>query len=160
MSTLHDRLVAELVAEVERRKALAVAATPGPWWDSPVTAAPGHHTIRGGPDDWRGFDGSLGGDTRPIARVEPAPDDEGGHVTNHDADATFIAAHDPADALRRYERDLKTLARHHPVGFHHMGSLCAGCSITEGGSVLRFVEWPCDEAFDLAAALGVEVSDG
>ena len=71
-------------------KARADAATPGPWWHQGFGLA-GQATIRGGPDEWRGFDGSLGGDTRPVARVEPAPDDEGGFVTNHDADAEFIA---------------------------------------------------------------------
>jgi hypothetical protein len=86
--TTGDRL-----AEVKARRG---AATPGPWWDSPVKAAPGHHTIRGGPGEWRGFDGSLGGDTHPIARIAPALAEDGTPTTNHDADAAFIA-HAPED---------------------------------------------------------------
>jgi len=82
--------------EVKARRA---AITPPPWWDSPVLAAPGTHTIRGGPGDFRGFDGSLPGDTRPVARIAPAPFEDGGYATNHDADADFIA-HAPADVER------------------------------------------------------------
>jgi hypothetical protein len=98
-----EDLIDWLRAQLDDDERKARAATPGPWWDSKILAAPGHHTIRGGPSNWRGFDGSLGGDTRPIARIEPAPDVEGNFVTNHDADAEHIARHDPARVLREVE---------------------------------------------------------
>jgi hypothetical protein len=102
--TLHDRLL----AEVERRKALAVAAL----------------------DEWAGIE---------------APDSWGEVV------ADFADAHDPADALRRYERDLKVLARHQAI---HMNppAECRECSSDV------YVHWPCAEILDLAAALDVEVT--
>jgi hypothetical protein len=110
-----EDLIDWLRAQLADDQRKAEAATPGPWWDSKVLAAPGHHTIRGGPDEWRGFDGSLGGDTLPIARVEPAPDDEGGFVTNHDADAEHIARHDPARVLREVDSFRKIIAEYGPA---------------------------------------------
>jgi hypothetical protein len=76
--------------DLDRLEDLHQSTTPGPWWDSPVKAAPGGHTIRGGPSDWRGFDGSLGGDTRPIARIALALAEDGGSINESDADAEFI----------------------------------------------------------------------
>jgi hypothetical protein len=86
--------------DLEQLEDLHQSTTPGPWWDSPVKTAPGHHTIRGGPDDWRGFDGSLGGDRRPIARIAPALAEDGTPTTEHDADAAFmVEAHRLLPAL-------------------------------------------------------------
>jgi hypothetical protein len=45
-----DELVGWLRLQLDEDERVARAATSGPWWDSPVMAAPGHHTIRGGPE--------------------------------------------------------------------------------------------------------------
>jgi hypothetical protein len=96
--TLHTRLRAEL----ERRLAVAKAATPGPWeWVQMSKFFALRSTI----------EVEIGGeDVRPF--VLPV-------IKNPDpGDRVFIALHDPADAIRRYQRDLKTLERHTPVEVH------------------------------------------
>jgi hypothetical protein len=57
-------------------------------------------------------------------------------------EANHIALHDPADAVRRYEADLRRLERHAPEN--------DWCDISS---------WPCWEIQDLAASLGIEVSE-
>lgn len=57
------------------------------------------------------FDGLLGGDTRPVARIAPAPDYEGDFVTNHDADAEHIASWDPARVFREVEAKRRRIDR-------------------------------------------------
>jgi hypothetical protein len=146
-----DDLPGWLSVQLDEAEQLARAATSGPWWDSPVLAAPGYHTIRGGPRSWRGFDGSLGGDTRPVARIEPAPDCEGSFVTNHDADAEFIARWDPARAVREVQANRRILARHAP-----RDHLCPdpidrdGYIWFEAGEERR-ADIPCGDLRDLAA---------
>lgn len=78
-TTLHDRLRAEL----NRRLAVARAATPGPWELGIV-----HGTVMV-PE--RGTRLALG---------------------RTGADAAHIALHDPADAIRRYEGELQVLQQH------------------------------------------------
>ena len=148
-----DAFQQRLKAVIEERLRVAREATPGPWWDSKVLAAPGHHTIRGGPDEWRGFDGSLGGDTRPVARIEPAPDYEGGFVTNHDADVEHIALNDPADAILAGEWALGVLERHRPDDYGG----CVGCHFDNREE--RWLWADCAEIAALATRYGVS-TDG
>lgn len=143
---MSEELINWLRAQLDEDERKALAATSGPWWDSPVMAAPGHHTIRGGPADWRGFDGSLGGDTRPIARIAPAPDYEGSFVTDHDADAEHIARHDPSRVLREVEAKRKILDGHSP----HKRGACPVCwRVTPKSS--RREDYPCPTLRLLAA---------
>jgi hypothetical protein len=151
MVTVHDAFIVWLRAQLDEDERVARAATSGPWWDrGPILIAPGHHTICGGPSKWRGFDGSLGGDSRPIARIAPVPDDEGnlGFLTNHDADAEFIAHWDPDRALRDVQRNRRVLSRHMPTKDNvadRLGldapDMCGQCAQT----------WPCSDVRYLAA---------
>lgn len=85
MSELSD-LHARLRGVIEERLALAKAATPGPWYAEVDPEA--------SPSVWVDRGAELGFDTdRP-------------------EDAAFIAAHDPADAIRRHEAALRQLERH------------------------------------------------
>lgn len=71
--------------------------------------------------------------------------------------AEFIALHDPADAIRRYEYALKVLDRHatDQGRCDYCASLChsrsgLGCDDPDAPA-------PCLEITDLAASLGIEV---
>jgi hypothetical protein len=121
-----------LVARVNRRLMITMAATPGPW----------EHEVEDN-DQFRGCgqvytmgDGVLGG-----AICAPSGDlyPRGGYSPFEDM--CFIADHDPEDAKRRHHAALRVLARHSPDSegmCHH------------SGGVVEF--FPCEEIVDLAAA--------
>lgn len=94
--TLHTRLR----DEINRRLVVARAAADqyGPCWL--ITRIPPY--------------------TDPVLLAGDGGDDlvSAGTVDLHEAHQVHIALHDPADAVRRYERDLKTLERHAPVEVH------------------------------------------
>jgi hypothetical protein len=142
--TLHERLAAELA----RRTAVANAATPGPWEVCPYVYGP--------PDEGWGPPSNFE-IVAPSGTVVHHYPHEGGGIYD-EPDAVHIALHNPTDALRRYAGELEVLERHAPRDFGpHWGPLCDGCSITEGSSVLRFVEYPCADLMSLASRLGVSV---
>lgn len=156
MTDLH----AQLLAEVQRRLDIARAAAAGPW--SIHTAGTGIRSST--PYAW-----VLRPDGAPIAERH-----NGGTV----ADVEHIALHDPADAVRRYEADLRRLERHvRSEGRPHLIARrnaepdwrCMRCGIAEieaaasaaceAQYVCRCGElYPCPEVRDLAASLGVEVT--
>lgn len=75
----------------------------------------------------------------------------------HQADALFVEAHHPADAIRRCTRDLAVITRHQTraqVYPHVQGIVepdhCWSCAKPS----------PCLELVDLAESLGIEVTDG
>jgi hypothetical protein len=144
--SLHDRLV----AEVERRKALAVAATPGPWTTSgPDTIA--EWMIYG--EKWAVANAIVSEYHGDAMALRGGPD---GDQANRNAD--YIAAHDPADARRRYEHYERVLERHAPLLHRFEGLLCRGCY--NDSKLGECDPWPCDDITDLAGALDVEVTDG
>lgn len=57
-------------------------------------------------------------------------------------DGRYIALHDPADAIRRYQRDLQVLER-------HTNSTYGGCDVCTSPSGFS-EDWPCVEIDDLA----------
>lgn len=85
------------------------------------------------------------------------------HLVTHSAeeirpvDALYLALHDPADAVRRYEGELGVLERHRPA--EDMPSLCTWCMSGTGGDDLDYLPWPCLEITSLARRLGVSVTD-
>jgi hypothetical protein len=105
---LHDRLRAEL----DRRLAVAKAATPGPWaWE-----ATGQQPNSWGLGTVVGDDGEtlLSGDVTDIEGTEVVDAvcfQDDGHIP----DAAHIALHDPADAIARYTGELEVLERHLPT---------------------------------------------
>jgi hypothetical protein len=144
--TLHERVT----AAVEKRLAVAQAATPGPWE---------HVDYHGGPyPDWT-FKGCG-------SVVTMAPDLAGGDIAapNGDLyprsgysprdDMAFIAANDPARIIRDCRRDLKVLGRHHTYGLQLAPEFRKGCvHCQQGGGV-------CAEIRDLAEAYEIGVDDG
>ena len=149
-----DNLHELLVAEVQRRLEVVRAATGRHWYSN------GGWEIR----------------TVPVGDVEAADPPfwflvarPGEQRQSAWADFRHIALHDPADAVRRYEADLRRLERHAPrvepasryrpeiVECEHCASLChsrsgLGCETPDA-------PWPCDEIADLAASLGMEVTE-
>jgi hypothetical protein len=123
-TTLHERIQAEL----DRRTAVANAATPGPW------------TVRGiGDFGWAvHFEGGM-------PRGIETEDNKQGRD-----DADFIALHDPADALRRYAGELEVLERH-ALWSTDLQRGCDYCRFDQ------YPEWPCPEIRSLASRLGVSV---
>jgi hypothetical protein len=103
--TLHERVT----AAVEKRLAVAQAATPGPWV----------------------YDGDLGAvvvihDRDSLSSVASA----------RMADAAFVAANDPARIIRDCRRDLKVLGRHHTYGLQLAPEFRKGCvHCQQGGGV-------------------------
>lgn len=67
--------------------------------------------------------------------------------------AAHIVLHDPADAIRRYERDLRVLQRHTPVG--RTRGWCYYCYDAETGDA----PWPCPEITDMATAYGLATGE-
>lgn len=134
-TTLHDRLRAEL----DRRLAVARAATPGPWRVDPTATVVPHLRHWNGP----GSSGVCAAELELIWR---------GVVANEDA--WHIALHDPADAIRRYVGELEVLERHNgyviPAGHGHYSGR-PNCNVCNG------MEWPCREIRSLASRLGVNV---
>jgi hypothetical protein len=145
MTDLHERIR----AEVERRLEVAKAATPGPW--------------RGG--DWNA---TFGTEEREINAIEHAPEygpfpaqrsrdidtvlvisvEDGWDAESFIPNVAHMILHDPADAIRRYERDLRVLGRH-PAPMQDDGPIlwtsCRRCR----------EPWPCPEITDLAESLGI-----
>jgi len=136
-TTLHDTLRAEL----DRRLAVARAATPGPW----RVCAEGSEGSRIAPDyrDALGksrFIGILNG------RVQP----EDGRNAAH------IALHDPTDAIRRYTGELEVLERHAPRRL--VGEMRGWVDVKNPERCARcWADWPCVELMSLASRLGVNV---
>lgn len=144
--TLHARLRAEL----ERRLAVARAATPGPWMSASHTGRKDGIALVGRVEDR--------GTGRAVAVLSDAD------VHQRHRDAEHIALHDPADAIRRYEGELEVLERHAPypvsggIGCDHCTRLChsrsgLGCDSPDA-------PYPCDEIRSLTVRLGVSVDDG
>lgn len=150
MSDLYSRLL----AAVQARKALAEAATPGPWW-----------TRYGGEQGYIYASQAQ----RLVAVVD------GEHADNAPApNSRHIAANDPAFVIRACERDLKVLQRHRPTSpvlldmafipaeiakhlAEVMEPMCAGHGhhvIVDPGAT-----WPCREIRDMAPVYGIEVSE-
>jgi hypothetical protein len=136
---LHARLHAAITARLEVARAADVKQGDPEWYVSEVLASGGEHfTVRSRQDN------------RPIARVQRLTD-----ILDGAAAAAHIALHDPADAIRRYERDLRVLERHthrssttsnavDGVGQPHPG-VCNWC---EPGRR----HWPCVDIRDLLDA--------
>lgn len=138
MKKLHERLLAEL----DRRTALANAATPGPWRAN-------HYGIES--EVW----------SPELHRVVGRPTLEvlqsyvtSGRNTYANADASHIALHDPADALRRYAGELEVLERHFPAA--DQPDQCRWCY---AGGQDEYLPWPCPEIRSLASRLGVSVDE-
>jgi len=130
MATLHEHIT----AAVEKRLAVAQAATPGPWeYDGNPSAV-----VVGG-EDGRSLCASAYNWPDPVCA----------------ANATFIAANDPARIIRDCRRDLKVLARHRPTAdIEGRGPFynCRWCSAP--------VPRHCAEIRDLAEAYEIGVDDG
>lgn len=126
MADLHSTLR----TEIERRLAVARAAEtfgPSPW----------HYAER---------DGYVFCDGGAVAAYDVPGDFLGPH----------IALHDPADAIRRYTRDLAVITRHQTRAqvYPHVPGIvdpdhCWTCAKPS----------PCLELVDLAESLGIEVGD-
>jgi hypothetical protein len=128
VSDLHERLL----AEVQRRLDVARGGGGrGLNW-------------RVGVADQEGRVEHDGEDIFPVVYDEGYPTED---------EACHIALHDPADAIRRYEADLRRLERHRPGvnGRYCDDEACSGAA--RDGLIIN---WPCDEVRDLAASLGVE----
>lgn len=143
MPDLHSRIA----VEIERRLAVARAATPGPWRHDPAKQwhAPEDLAERRNGEEFVG----AGKPTIAIAATGPAD-----HSQSM-MDADHIALHDPADAERRYSAALRVLNRHAPAprltdplrGEVDPWDLadCAHCDEA----------LPCRDLRDLAASLGL-----
>lgn len=94
-------------------------------------------------------------------RLDAANAYDGSCAGNHrhcgDECEEYQAIHDTIDAIRRYEADLRRLERHHPRLVALCVPVCGRCHPAEPGTGNGL--WPCDEVRDLAASLGVEVTD-
>jgi hypothetical protein len=88
-TTLHERIAAEL----DRRTAVAKAATPGPW------------EMRNSEIWWVS---RLDSEDVVIDAIGPESDPQ------TEPNAIYFVEHDPADALRRYAGELEVLERHAP----------------------------------------------
>ncbi len=120
----------QIRAEVERRLAIARAATPGRWTNKGI-----------GDYGWAVH--FEGGQPRG---VETDDDVQGRN------DADFIALHDPADAIRRYEWDLDLLRRYDELNAESEGRLTHHEIIERYGQL----ELLRDLIADLAASLGLD----
>lgn len=141
-TNLHDTLR----AEVERRLAVAGAATPGEWRAN-------HYGVES--EVW----------SPELHRVVGRPTFEvlqsyvtSGRNTHASADAAHIALHDPADAIRRYAGELEVLERHVP----NEDRECRTCLYCSGSTyqddpIAKREDWPCPEILSLASRLGVSV---
>lgn len=134
MSTdIHDKIK----SEVERRLAIARAATPGPWMAATHTGRKDGVSLVGAT--------ANRGTGRAVAVFADS------NVYQRAADAEHAALHDPADAIRRYTHALAILDRH---------PLCSDDACA-GGDCHRCAEFmPCDPITDLATSLGLETTDG
>ena len=82
--------------------------------------------------------------------------------------AVFVAEHDPADAERRYSAALRVLNRH-AVGEQsnwsrdrgsYVEPSCDHCELTSNDGDPLYRDWPCPEIRDLAASLGLDITEG
>lgn len=154
-TTLHDRIAAEL----DRRLAVANAATPGPWehvdyaGDPNLDVAWTESTFRGagsvitwGEGVEAGAICAPNGDLYPRSGYSPKDD------------MAHIALHDPADALRRYAGELEVLDRHAPKVRPSSGRVwCVACNEKTDVNLYGEVPWPCPEIRSLASRLRVSV---
>lgn len=134
---LHDRLR----TEVEKRIEVAKAATPGPWRaEKDNEHAP---WLLYEIERFRGYRNHV-------------------YVGDDAETAQFIALHDPADAIRRYEAALRVLKRHAPIDDPNQRPgvrlICADDWGDDDGPHLS-TTWPCSELRDVAASLGVDLDD-
>lgn len=123
---------AQLLAEIERREALAQAAenrSPSPW-------------------EYQAISLYMNGESSGVLRDVNHGPQIGSTRFNV---GPYVEAHDPADALRRYAHYRRILERHHAaIALGGDQEQCWWCAP-------RTVEWPCTEIRDLAEALGVSV---
>jgi hypothetical protein len=119
---LHTRLHAAITARLEEAR----AATPGPWGAHPV------HMF---------MDGRVQARIGPVGRPRVFADVISG------GDFQFFRIHDPADAIRRYERDLRVWERHAPIGGVGGVRWCADFDKLTGAEY--GLDWPCDDYTDL-----------
>jgi hypothetical protein len=130
---LHTRLHAAITARLE----VARAAAAGPWTV---------HAARTGIRSSTPYAWVLRPDGAAVAERY-----NGGTL----ADIEHIALHDPADAIRRYERDLRVWERHAPIGGVGGVRWCADFDKLTGAEY--GLDWPCDDYLDLAAVYTREV---
>lgn len=134
MSDIHDKIRSEL----ERRLAIARAASPGPWMAATHTGRKDGVSLVGRVEDR--------GTGKAVAVFA------GADVHQRANDAEHTALHDPADSIRRYEYAQKVLTRH------------ATKAVWNGGDLLHYrcdfcgrIESPaCDDVADLAESLGID----
>lgn len=141
---LHTRLL----AAVQQRMDVAGSATSGPWNNDDPMSSDGVYAPA-----VDGYVADCG-----YERMGPFA------VAN----ATHIAANDPATVLRHCERDLKVLERHGQIEQRNWSAqrgtftepACVHCELTSNDGDPLYRDWPCDEVLDLAAAYGVDVDGG
>lgn len=139
--TLHDRLR----AEIDRRLAVAKAATPGPWRWGPIDV-----TKSGKRALYCALQKPFTPGMWPGAVVLKAAEAD---VYPSTADAEHIALHDPADAVRRYEGNLDLLSRYDELATESVARLTQD-ELIERAAELRLLRELID---DLAHRLGVSV---
>lgn len=142
---LHERLRAEL----DRRLAVAKAATPGPWSADPTG------TVCADADLVDDTLAPIGQGPQEVA--ECYREERRGERADN---AAHIALHDPADAIRRYDGELEVLERHAP----NQDRDCRTClydtlQTYQDMPIANRENWPCDEIRSLASRLGVNVDD-
>lgn len=136
MPDLHSRIA----TEIDRRLAVARAATPGPW--ERIWAFSTHFVVPG-----PGVEGFTAGVN--VSRLKPT----------QQADAEHIALNDPADSIRRLEAASRVLNRHR----NDLGDCTTCCDQVDDEdsdgnrySIPSTVSWPCADILDLAASLGLD----
>lgn len=161
MPDLHSRIAVEL----DRRLAVARAATkakPGLWLAYPTHDGQqwtGHSHVRAKEET---AEKSI---SRPVAyliadSLDLQPSAFGGDPPPPAATAEHIAMAAPADAERRYSAALRVLNRHRPFDADGQ-SACTACTDMD-----RWVESgvamaaDCSEIEDLAASLGLDITEG
>lgn len=141
MSDLAERLK----GVIEEKLAIARAATPGPWTPyGKVLAATFNGCNCAGGQGWLPH--------------EPYCGDEPISADMRETDVAFIAAHDPAWAIRQHEAALRVLSIHRRMQFggsdaRRFGNefWCRNCRNVSGPT------WPCPSMALLADAYGVPV---
>lgn len=126
-----DDLVRWLGEQYDEDERAARAATPGPWVQAEGTGPLGHRVGTADESDWVAWTGEIA---------------EG----RSEADATFIAAHDPARVLREIDAKRRLLAPHKPGLNPGMDSddndpstwlpVCSTCQTT----IAHPGDWPCE----------------
>lgn len=122
-----DDLVTWLGEQLDEDERIAKAATPGPWWHNPGKQwlnpeAFEKYDLRQG-EEFVGYGGPHPF-TGAVASTGPASDAQGMK------DATFIAAHDPARALREIDAKRQLLDLHAPGEMEYVdGDVCMACDV-------------------------------